>query len=80
LDKDLRVYEANLETMKAAVRVLDSLGFRLVGPPSRSGLSIIGSPALVRKVFGEGEPTVPSELIPYVESVKIPSRGEFYQP
>lgn len=77
-DRDLALYAATEETREQAVQVLRQLGFDIVGPATAFGVSISGSPQLVREVFGEGELQVPDSLARWVEAARIPPKGEFY--
>ncbi len=75
---DLPQYQATQETRERAAIELQRLGFTVVGPVSPFGISVRGSRELVKLVFGTTELSVPPSLAPYVESIRIPPRGEFY--
>jgi hypothetical protein len=77
--KDLSPYEATEETRQRAVRELCGLGFKIVGQATSFGVTISGPSRLVRNVFGEGELRVPSSLLSWIESARIPPPGEFYE-
>lgn len=75
--EELSQYSVKEETREQALRALGELGFEIVGPASPFGVSITGSPELVKKMFGE-ELEVPVSLRQWVESVRMPPPVEFY--
>lgn len=77
-DRDLASYAATKEAQDKAVEALRRLGFELAGPPSQYGVSIVGSPQLVREVFGEEPLRVPEFLTKWIEAVRIPPPVELY--
>jgi hypothetical protein len=77
--KDLADYQATEETQERAVRALRELGFDIVGPPSPYGVTISGPAELVRESFGEAQLHVPDALSPFIESARVPPRGEYYK-
>jgi hypothetical protein len=74
---DLEQYAASEETCTSAIAELRSLGFRLVGPPSRFGVTIAGPRSIVERVFGTENLLVPPLLSQWIEDVTRPQPARF---
>jgi len=77
--RDFSRYEASKETQKEAVKALEKLGFKIIGPASPYGVSISGSEKLVEDVFGKEPFKIPRELERWIEQVRIPPPGKFFK-
>jgi len=76
---ELSQYSATRATQEKVVKSLKKLGFKLVGPVSPYGISIIGSPNIVKSVFGDEPFRIPESLSTVIEAVRIPPEVEFYK-
>jgi hypothetical protein len=74
---DLEQYAASDETRRSAITELQSLGFRLVGPPSQFGVTIAGPRSIVERVFGTENLLVPPLLSNWIEDVTRPQPARF---
>jgi hypothetical protein len=74
---DLEQYAASERVRNAAIAELQALGFRLLGPPSRFGVTIAGPRPTVEKVFGSDNLLVPSSLSRWIEDVTVPHAARF---
>lgn len=74
---DLEQYAASEQARTAAIDELQALGFRLLGPPSRFGVTIAGPLPIVEKVFGSDNLLVPPSLSRWIEDVSVPHAARF---
>lgn len=76
---ELSQYSTTKETQEEAVRLLVGMGFKLVGPASQFGTSIIGSHKLVKDIFGDEPFCIPESMSMVIEAVGLPPEVEYYK-